>query len=108
MPKRYKNWDVVDKLKTPEDVAGYLNAVLEEGNEKKLMRALGDAVLAVKGMSQVAKEAGLSRQALYKGLSENGNPKVSSLFAVLRSVGLEFSVRPLAQKQGAEKPLTSS
>jgi probable addiction module antidote protein len=98
MPKRYKIWDVVDELKTPEDVAGYLNAVLEEGDEKQLMRALGDAVLAVKGMSRVAKETGLSRQALYKGLSENGNPKVSSLFAVLHSVGLEFSVRPLAQK----------
>ena len=95
MPKRYKTYDTVDYLNTPEDVAGYLNAVLEEGDEKQLMRALGDAVRAIKGMSAVSKETGLSRESLYRALSENGNPKVSSLFAVLHSVGLEFAVRPI-------------
>ena len=94
MPKRYAIWDVTDYLKSPDDVADYLNAVLEEGDEKQLLRALGDAVKAIKGMSEVSRETGISREALYKALSEEGNPKVSSLFAVLHSVGLAFSVRP--------------
>ena len=98
MPKRYALYDAADYLKTPEDVAQYINAVMEDGDEKQLLRALGDAVRATKGMSQVSQETGLSREALYKALSEGGNPKLSSLFAVLHSVGLEFSVRPVVSR----------
>lgn len=99
MPKRSVKWDVVDYLKTPEDVAEYLNAALEEKDDEVFfLRALGDAVRAIKGMSAVSKETGLSRESLYRALSENGNPKVSSLFAVLHSVGLEFSVKPIGQR----------
>lgn len=94
MPRRYQLYDTADYLKTPEDVADYLNLVLEEGDEKQFLRALGNAVRATKNMTEAAREIGLSREALYTTLSEKGNPKLSSLLSVLHSMGLEFSVRP--------------
>ena len=100
MPKRSVPYDVVDYLKTPEDIAGYLNAAMEEDREEPglFLDALGDAVRAVKGMSELSRDTGITREALHKALSQKGNPKIGNLFSVLHSVGLEFSVRPLRHK----------
>ncbi len=95
MTNRSAPFDTADYLRTPEDIAEYLNAAIEEESESPglFLNALGNAARALKGMSELSKETGLSREALYKALSEDGNPKMSSLLSVLHSVGLEFSVK---------------
>jgi probable addiction module antidote protein len=84
-------YDVAEQLRTPEEMAAYLDAWLEEAPEDAagITRALGDIARA-KGMSQVARDAGLSRESLYKALSETGNPSFATVLKVARAVGLKF------------------
>lgn len=89
-PSRY---DVVDHLQSPEDMAAYLDAWLDEfpDDVSGIARAVGDIARA-KGMTQVAKDAGLSRESLYRALSHEGNPSLSTILKVLGAVGLKLSV----------------
>lgn len=84
-------YDIADQLRTPEEMAAYLDAWLEEAPEDAagIARALGDIARA-KGMSQVARDAGLSRESLYKALSENGNPSFATVLKVVRALGVKF------------------
>ena len=66
-------WDPADHLRTDEEMAAYLEAALDEGDPTLVAAALGDIARA-KGMTQVAREAGLGRESLYKALSPAGNP----------------------------------
>ena len=70
-------YDVAEHLRTPEEMAAYLDAWLEEmpDDAAGIAKALGDIARA-KGMSQVAKDAGLSRESLYRALSADGNPRL--------------------------------
>ena len=99
MPKRYKIFDGVDHLKTPEDIALYLEAVMEEDDPQFLLAALGDVMRATQNVAQVSRDTGVSRETLYKSISAEGNPRFSSLIAVLKSMGLGLSVRPLHHAQ---------
>lgn len=84
-------YDVAEQLRTPEEMAAYLDAWLQEAPEDAagIARALGDIARA-KGMSQVARDAGLSRESLYKALSENGNPSFATVLKVARALGVKF------------------
>lgn len=84
-------YDVAEQLRTPEEMAAYLDAWLEDAPEDAagISRALGDIARA-KGMSQVARDAGLSRESLYKALSENGNPSFATVLKVVRALGLRL------------------
>ena len=84
-------YDVSEHLRTPEEMAAYLNAWLEEAPEDAagIARALGDIARA-KGMSQVAKDAGLSRESLYRALSAEGNPSFSTVLKVAKALGLRL------------------
>jgi probable addiction module antidote protein len=84
-------YDVAGQLRTPEEMAAYLDAWLEEAPEDVagITRALGDIARA-KGMSQVARDAGLSRESLYKALSEDGNPSFATVLKVARALGVKF------------------
>lgn len=84
-------YDVAEQLRTPEEMAAYLDAWLEEAPDDAsgIARALGDIARA-KGMSLVAKEAGLSRESLYRALSENGNPSFSTVLKVARALGVRL------------------
>jgi len=84
-------YDVAEQLRTPEEMAAYLDAWLAEAPEDAagIARALGDIARA-KGMSQVARDAGLSRESLYKALSENGNPSFATVLKVARALGVKF------------------
>ena len=84
-------YDVAEQLRTPEEMAAYLDAWLEEAPEDAagIARALGDIARA-KGMTQVARDAGLSRESLYKALSENGNPSFATVLKVARALGVRF------------------
>src|SRR5678816_3565100 len=84
-------YDVAEQLRTPEEMAAYLDAWLEEAPEDAagITRALGDIARA-KGMSQVARDAGLSRESLYKALSETGNPSFATVLKVARALGVRL------------------
>lgn len=92
---KLKKWDVQDHLNTPEDIALYLEAALEDGDPSLVAAALGDIARA-KGMSTVAREAGVTREALYRSLSENGNPNLSTLLGVTKALGLSLRISPAA------------
>lgn len=89
-------YDVAEHLRTPEEMAAYLDAWLEEAPDdvSGIARALGDIARA-KGMSQVAKEAGLSRESLYRALSEGGNPSFSTVLKVARALGVRLHAQPV-------------
>jgi len=89
------SYDVAEHLRTPEEMAAYLDAWLEEAPDdvSGIARALGDIARA-KGMSQVAKDAGLSRESLYRALSEGGNPSFATVLKVARALGVRLHAQP--------------
>ena len=84
-------YDVAEHLRTPEEMAAYLDAWLDDAPDdvSGIARALGDIARA-KGMSRVAKEAGLSRESLYRALSEGGNPSFATVLKVTRALGVKL------------------
>ncbi|MCM8733196.1 putative addiction module antidote protein [Azospirillum sp. A1-3] len=86
-------WDIVDSLDSDERIAAYLDAVLEDGDPQLIVAALGDIARA-KGMTEVARNAGLGRQSLYKALSPDGNPEFATVLKVIKSLGLRLTVSP--------------
>lgn len=84
-------YDVAEHLRTPEEMAAYLNAWLEEAPDDAagIARALGNIARA-KGMTQVAKDAGLSRESLYRALGAEGNPSFATVLKVARALGLKL------------------
>lgn len=84
-------YDVAEHLRTPEEMAAYLDAWLEEAPDDAagLARALGHIARA-KGMSQVARDAGLSRESLYRALSEGGNPSCATVLKVAKALGVKL------------------
>lgn len=93
-------WDPADHLRTDEDMAAYLEAALEEGDPTLVAAALGDIARA-KGMTQVAREAGLGRESLYKALSPAGNPEFATILKVVAALGLQLHAAPAAAKGGS-------
>ena len=88
-------YDVSEHLRTPEEMAAYLDAWLDEAADdvSGIARALGDIARA-KGMSEVAREAGLSRESLYRALSEGGNPSFATVLKVARALGVRLHAQP--------------
>ena len=78
--------DPAEHLNTEEDMAAYLEAALEEGDAALIAAVLGDIARA-KGMTQIAREAGLGRESLYKALSPEGNPEFATVLKVVRALG---------------------
>ncbi|MFN7570693.1 MAG: addiction module antidote protein [Betaproteobacteria bacterium] len=93
-------WDPADHLETEEDMAAYLEAALEEGDPALVAAALGDIARA-KGMTHVAREAGLGRESLYKALSPSGNPELATILKVVSALGLQLHATPAAVKGAA-------
>jgi probable addiction module antidote protein len=88
-------YDVAEQLRTPEEMAAYLDAWLAEAPDDAagIARALGDIARA-KGMAQVARDAGLSRESLYRALSEQGNPSFATVLKVARALGVRLHAKP--------------
>ncbi len=86
-------WDPAEHLQSDEDMAAYLEAALVENDPSLVAAALGDIARA-KGMSQIARDAGLGRESLYKALSPNGNPELATLLKVIGALGLQLHVSP--------------
>ena len=84
-----RSWDATDYLETEEDIVAYLEAAFEDGDPRLVAAALGDVARA-KGMTKVAREAGLGRESLYKALSADGNPEFATVLKVMRALGLRL------------------
>ena len=91
MKTRTMPYDVAQQLRTAEEMAAYLDAWLDEAPDDAagIARALGDVARA-KGMTQVAKDAGLSRESLYRALSADGNPSFATVLKVVRALGVKL------------------
>jgi probable addiction module antidote protein len=88
-------FDAADYLKSEEDMVAYLEAAFEADDAAVVAAALGDIARA-KGMTQVAREAGLGRESLYKALSSDGNPELATVLKVVKALGLSLHARPCA------------
>lgn len=96
MPKtKTSRYDVAEHLRTPEEMAAYLEACMEEadGDTAFIAKALGNITRA-KGMSQVARDAGVSRESLYKALSGERNPSFDTILKVIGALGIKFHAEP--------------
>ena len=98
-PRRVKEtftrYASADYLKSEEDMAAYLQACLEEAPDDPafIAQALG-TVARARGMMQLAKDTGLTREGLYKALSKDGNPSLATVLKVLQALHLRISLRP--------------
>jgi probable addiction module antidote protein len=99
---RTMRWDPVARLKTQADMVAYLEAALEDGDPALVAAVLGDIARA-KGMTEVAKEAGLGRESLYKALSSGGNPEFSTVLKVMKVLGLELHAAAAISPAAARK-----
>ena len=91
MPRKTEPYDSAEFLDDDVAVTEYIEAALEENDPKFIAKALG-IVARAKGMSEIARETGLSRESLYKALSADGNPEFATVLAVLRALKLRLSV----------------
>ena len=89
--KKATTWDAADYLETEADIAAYLNAAFEDGDTSVIAAALGDVARA-KGMTQLAKKTGITRDGLYKALSPTGNPSFDTVQKVVKAFGLKLDV----------------
>ncbi len=89
-------FDTAEHLRTPEEMAAYLEACFEEagGDAAFIAKALGDIARA-KGMSQIARDAGLSRESLYKALSGERTPGFDTILKVIKALGLKLHAEPV-------------
>ncbi len=88
---RLKKFDVIDFLDSDEALIEYLNLALEENDPKYFAKALGNVARA-KGMSSISDATGLGRQALYRALSSEGNPRIDTLFKVLDTLNVRLAI----------------
>jgi len=88
-------YDAAEFLRDEADCAAYLQAVMDEEGvtEKNIAAALGDIARA-RGMAQLARDTGLAREALYRSLSPEGNPNLSTLLKVTRALGIRLTAVP--------------
>lgn len=89
--KKYQN-ELIEALKDPKEASAYLNAALEEKDNKVFLLALRNVAEAFGGLKKISKRSHLNRESLYRMLSDKGNPEISSLEAILESVGLRLAV----------------
>jgi probable addiction module antidote protein len=93
--RKTTRFDAADYLDTEARQVAYITAALETGDADFVRDALG-LVARARGMSEIAKSAGLNRESLYKALGETGNPEFSTVMRIVRALGLRLSVRPAA------------
>ncbi len=86
-------YDPADALTSKEAIAIFMADALETGDAAYIAHALG-VVARSKGMGEIARETGLSREQLYRSFSEKGNPTLKTMLAVMRALGLEMTAKP--------------
>jgi len=91
---KFSRYDVTEYLKSKEELAAYLDACMEEAGDDAayIAAALGDVARA-RGMAQLAKDTGISREGLYKALSPDGNPSLATVLKVVKALGLKLTTK---------------
>ena len=102
MATKTARWDASEFLDNDTAIAAYLNAAFEEGDPNLIAASIGHVAKA-KGMSQIARETGLSRESLYRALGDGGNPELSTMTKVMRALGLRIRVAPAAPAKAAKR-----
>ncbi|MEA2983226.1 MAG: hypothetical protein QOF91_1300 [Alphaproteobacteria bacterium] len=102
MMAKTTRFDAADYLDSEERQVAYITAALETGDADFVRDALG-LVARARGMGEIAKNAGLNRESLYKALGDSGNPEFSTVMRVLRAMGLTLSARPVAPTRVVKK-----
>jgi len=94
MPKlKTTAWDAAEYLNSDAEIAAYLEAAFEANDPALIAAALGDVARA-RGMTQIAREAGVGRESLYKALRKDGNPEFSTILKVMKALGLKLAATP--------------
>lgn len=101
MALKTKSWDASEHLNSEEMIFAYINAAFEEGNPALVTAALGDVARA-RGMTHIAKIAGVSRESLYKALSADGNPEFATIMKVMQALKLHLSVSKADNEDGCD------
>ena len=86
-------FEIADYLDSKENIAEYLNTVLEEGSNADIINAIGHIAKAI-GMTKIAEETGMSRPSLYKALSDGAKPQFDTIMKVLKAIGGQIQVSP--------------
>ena len=93
MSETFSRWDAAEHLRTPEDARLYLEACAEEDpGDGSLIRAALNDIARSGNMSRLARETGMSREGLYKALSENGNPSFATVMRIARALGMQVRI----------------
>lgn len=90
MARKIRRWDTAETLRTKEDIAAYLNAVLDDGDPALLKVAMGNIIRA-KGVTELARASGLGRAKLCKALSSSNNPEFATVLKVLHVLGFRYT-----------------
>ena len=91
MPETFTKWDAAEHLRTKEDVRLYLEACAEEDpGDGSLIRAALNDIARAQNMSLLARDVGMSREGLYKALSEKGNPSFATVMRITRALGMKL------------------
>ncbi|ROR15059.1 addiction module antidote protein [Erwinia sp. JUb26] len=95
MNEKFSKWDTAEYLKNEEDMSEYLNACFEEAGDDPayIAKALG-TIARARGMSQISRDTGLSRESLYRALSGEGNPEFGTVIKVMKALGLRLHSVP--------------
>ena len=91
MTEQFTPFDTADYLKTPSEMAAYLDACFEEDpGDGSLIRAALNDIARAQGMSQISRDTGLGRESLYKALGSSGNPEFATIIKVMKALGLKL------------------
>lgn len=106
---KLSRWDSAEHLKTDADMAAYLEACFEEAGDDAafIAHALG-VVARARGMTQLARDAGLGRESLYKALSADGNPEFSTVLKVMTALGMKLTAIPTAVPPRRKRAVTAA
>jgi probable addiction module antidote protein len=91
MPIELKSYDVAERLDSNDEIRHYLDAAFEDGDPAIIKNALANAARA-RGMSEIAKDAGITRAGLYRALSEDGNPTLETMLKLTRALGVRLAI----------------
>lgn len=95
MKEKFTKYDTAEYLKTEKDISLYFEACLEEAGDDHAFIAHALGVIArARGMSQLARDTGISREGLYRALSGEGNPEFATIMKVIKALGLKLHAKP--------------
>ncbi|MBK7422863.1 MAG: putative addiction module antidote protein [Propionivibrio sp.] len=107
MTEKFTRWDPADHLANEEEMALYLDACLDEDpSDGSVVRAALMDIARARGMSQLARDSGITREGLYKALSASGNPEFSTVLKVIKALKIKLHAAPVGKvkaRKGARK-----